>query len=610
LSFGACRLRRILSQKSIGTLALSLSPVEQFLVRSEDLDLASRLFIDAGVAVGPKRATSSCPPRGDGAWLRVDGSKPPKLDDLKALCASSHLFQLEATTPKGQIYVQVGTERGQEASGGGEVKEAKLLEKVTLSSPSVREVQSNWLRLAERCTVVLELCENPEKLIGYWLFASSGLFALVFGPRCCGATRYEGPVGPSAQLELEATSDAILGKVESPGLLKVIRRAWSEAGSAGSASDLLDTFGNIEVDEEEEILVQQHGDGTAFRWRILQMDENPFVKPGVEKPQDVVDRDALQSEEHLGRSRSPRKMVEERATDGKELAKAKKEKKDKGEKDLSKEKEKEKKEKKEKEREKKEKEKERRHPSRGKSGEKTRQKVREREREAERAREREAREKEKERESRDKHKRPLERSHAFDRPGPNVLPNKPPPTPRTAPPAQISQALPSQANATALLAAIHKANLGHEHNPEVETFLSMNSVEPHAATKLRALPRHLQRQVLDRGSLMGARDPSAVLISRVRDAMMSSAHTMPSMPLLTMTLPNGQQVHPAVEALIIRYALDAQCAQQLRQLPLQLQAVAAELPVHEARNPSAFVMAQLQLPRFKQAAKAMMQKPS
>ena len=58
-----------------------------------------------------------------------------------------------------------------------------------------------------------------------------------------------------------------------------------------------------------------------------------------------------------------------------------------------------------------------------------------------------------------------------------------------------------------------------------------------------------------------------------------------------MMLPNGQQansvsefvgridkcipcqVHPAVEALIIRYGLDAQCAQQLRQLPLPLQAV-------------------------------------
>ena len=111
---------------------------------------------------------------------------------------------------------------------------------------------------------------------------------------------------------------------------------------------------------------------------------------------------------------------------------------------------------------------------------------------------------------------------------------------------------------------------------------------------------------------------------------MSTAHTLPSLPMITMTLPNGQQVlcgerkrfpgclcpqlqlqvHPAVEALILRFGLDAQCAQQLRQLPLQLQAsaalaalipaivtpscfqaVAAELPVHEARNPSAFVMA-------------------
>ena len=51
------------------------------------------------------------------------------------------------------------------------------------------------------------------------------------------------------------------------------------------------------------------------------------------------------------------------------------------------------------------------------------------------------------------------------------------------------------------------------------------------------------------------------------------------------------QVHPGVEALIIRHRLDAQCAQQLRQLPLPLQVVAADLPVHEARNPSAFVMA-------------------
>ena len=73
--------------------------------------------------------------------------------------------------------------------------------------------------------------------------------------------------------------------------------------------------------------------------------------------------------------------------------------------------------------------------------------------------------------------------------------------------------------------------------------------------------------------------------------MMSTAHAMPTLPIVSVTLPNGQQVgfritqslecgfiwsasqvHPGVEALILRFGLDAQCAQQLRQLPLQLQA--------------------------------------
>lgn len=152
------------------------------------------------------------------------------------------------------------------------------------------------------------------------------------------------------------------------------------------------------------------------------------------------------------------------------------------------------------------------------------------------------------------------------------------------------------ANMSALLAAVCQAQI--EPNPEVEAFLSVNPVETHAAAKLRSLPKHLQRIVMDRGSLGGARDPSAVLISRVRDTA-GSASTM-TMPMVTMTLPSGLTVHPGVELLIARYGLDAQCAQQLRQLPLQLQAMAAELPVHEARNPSAFVMAQLQLPRFRQ----------
>lgn len=616
---GAWRLRHLLSSHKLQTLSFSSDrKFEQFLVRCEDLDLASRLLIDAGFAVGPTGPTdrASSVSKGEGAW-RVESG--PKLEDLQAVCSSPHLFRLEAEVSGRKIYVQVCSrlESGAlvEASSAGELlKEAEsiTLAKTSTSSDS-SDSSAHWTRLAERCTVVLELCDNPEKLVGYWLFASSGLFALILSPRSCAAARYEGPVGQAAQLELHSLSHAILGQVERPGLLKVLRSAWSEAESQpGVFYDASSDAGTIEVDEEEKLLVQRHEDGSELRWHILRMDENPFAGAASDPcgACDGSDAEANQNQDDIrsspGRSRSRRRTMksEEEPTEvTKESVKEKKKvKKDKVPFKAEKEK-KEKGERKDRrEREDLERERER-------------QKARERAREAERndrAREREGREaregregREKERESREKPKRHLERSHAFDKPG---LPAGQPPV-RTAAPAQISQALPSQANASALLAAINQASQGHEHNPEVETFLSMNSVELHAATKLRGLPRHLQRQVLDRGSLMGARDPSAVLISRVRDAMMSSAMTtMPSMPILTMTLSNGQQVHPAVEALIIRFGLDAQCAQQLRQLPLQLQAVAAELPVHEARNPSAFVMAQLQLPRFKQAAKAMMQR--
>merc|ERR1719253_2561352 len=55
-------------------------------------------------------------------------------------------------------------------------------------------------------------------------------------------------------------------------------------------------------------------------------------------------------------------------------------------------------------------------------------------------------------------------------------------------------------------------------NPEVELFLQHNPVEPHAATRLRSLPMELQKIVLSRGSLFGGRDPTAVLLGRVRAA--------------------------------------------------------------------------------------------
>lgn len=130
-------------------------------------------------------------------------------------------------------------------------------------------------------------------------------------------------------------------------------------------------------------------------------------------------------------------------------------------------------------------------------------------------------------------------------------------------------------------------------NPEVEAFLQLNPVQPHAASQLRNLPLHLQQKVLLRGSLASARDKTAVLTSRISDALASNAQGLAmsaSAPMQGTTT-----VHPGIETMITQYNIDSRCAQMLRALPPDKQARAAELPLHEARNPSAFVMAQIQL---------------
>mmetsp|Transcript_14365 Transcript_14365/g.25255 ORF Transcript_14365/g.25255 Transcript_14365/m.25255 type:complete len:439 (-) Transcript_14365:103-1419(-) len=70
-----------------------------------------------------------------------------------------------------------------------------------------------------------------------------------------------------------------------------------------------------------------------------------------------------------------------------------------------------------------------------------------------------------------------------------------------------------------------KPGLGPEGNPlettvpadpaEVEQFLILNPVEPHAQQKMRQLDPKVQRLVIGRGGMDGARDPTAALIGRM-----------------------------------------------------------------------------------------------
>merc|ERR1719447_2723728 len=55
--------------------------------------------------------------------------------------------------------------------------------------------------------------------------------------------------------------------------------------------------------------------------------------------------------------------------------------------------------------------------------------------------------------------------------------------------------------------------------PDVEAFLRAEpEIEERAATMLRSKPPEVQRMVLSRGGLSGTRNPTAVLVSRIRNA--------------------------------------------------------------------------------------------
>merc|ERR1719387_491837 len=74
----------------------------------------------------------------------------------------------------------------------------------------------------------------------------------------------------------------------------------------------------------------------------------------------------------------------------------------------------------------------------------------------------------------------------------------------------------------------------------VERFLAVERIEPHAAARLRRTPKHVQDAVVARGSLSGTRDPTAVLMTRIKEAERDTppdAAVAPPQPALGMGSP-------------------------------------------------------------------------
>mmetsp|Transcript_47944 Transcript_47944/g.104290 ORF Transcript_47944/g.104290 Transcript_47944/m.104290 type:complete len:307 (-) Transcript_47944:172-1092(-) len=120
---------------------------------------------------------------------------------------------------------------------------------------------------------------------------------------------------------------------------------------------------------------------------------------------------------------------------------------------------------------------------------------------------------------------------------------------------------------------------------EVDKFIDENDVDESAASSLRNCPPEVQRKVLARGELSSARNPSAALLTRIRDAREASAGVRNT------TVARSSE---DVEDFIKINDVDDSAANSLRSSsPGTQRAVLARGDLTSARNPSSALLARI-----------------
>eukprot|EP00928_Gymnodinium_smaydae_P051251 TRINITY_DN3478_c0_g1_i1.p1 TRINITY_DN3478_c0_g1~~TRINITY_DN3478_c0_g1_i1.p1 ORF type:complete len:276 (-),score=49.89 TRINITY_DN3478_c0_g1_i1:120-947(-) len=127
---------------------------------------------------------------------------------------------------------------------------------------------------------------------------------------------------------------------------------------------------------------------------------------------------------------------------------------------------------------------------------------------------------------------------------------------------------------------------------DVEAFIVKNNLDASAGAKLRGLPAHVQKLVLDRGDLSDARNPNAVLMGRIRaaeqDAAAGAGGGVSAAPI-----PTGPP-STNVDQFIADNRLDVSAGDKLRSLPPDIQrAVMERGNLTDARNPNAMLMGRI-----------------
>lgn len=128
---------------------------------------------------------------------------------------------------------------------------------------------------------------------------------------------------------------------------------------------------------------------------------------------------------------------------------------------------------------------------------------------------------------------------------------------------------------------------------DVEAFLRVNPVDGGAADQLRREPPHISLAVLEHGPLRSCRDPSGVIIARIRAARNGTlAHQFRPLPPPTPVDPNASNVDQFIAANRIDHA----AGMALKNEPPHIQAaIMGKGSLTYSTNPSASLMARIRV---------------
>jgi len=165
-------------------------------------------------------------------------------------------------------------------------------------------MDGEWEQLADADASMMALELEDETPVhmngprrGVWLFIGNR-FARVMGPPIgCRHSIIASTLsrslsalqrlrGPEVDAELRELYEAVVGEVEHPGLLRVLRRAGGAAEAAASCDILYDASdaefgGTVELHKDEQIVVHSLASGGKQRWRIVEMTFDPFSLCGL-----------------------------------------------------------------------------------------------------------------------------------------------------------------------------------------------------------------------------------------------------------------------------------------------------------------------------------------